>query len=79
MRITHCRRADEDKDTCADDGPDSQAGQVPGSERSLELMLTVFRVGQNLLDRLGAKELFEHEVCVRQAREQLARAPIIQE
>ena len=41
-----------------DDGADAQRGQRPGAERFTEPVLGVLGIGDQLVDRLAAKNLF---------------------
>ena len=51
------RRADDREDARANHGADAQRGQRPRPERLLEPVLGLFRVADQLVDRLAGKQL----------------------
>ena len=56
--------ADDGKDAGADNSADAESGERPGSERLFQSVFGLFRLADQLIDRLAGKQLFGSAVLL---------------
>ncbi len=61
MGISDDRGTDQNEDPGADDGADTETGEIPRCQGLFQSMRRVVGVGQDLFDGLGAKQSIDHQ------------------